>query len=204
MNTLKNLWLKFRNEQYRKGFVSAEVKRMIPFQIGSLRKLRGMSQEELAKKSGLTQGVISRAEDPDYGNLTVNTIIKIANGFDLAFVGRFVPYSELASLHTNLSEESLGSVPSYETEEQQAKAVRQVLTSRSPRINQEAAAVEWLVAANTQANIVNRPPAFQGPIVDEGFGPLRIPLQLKVKLREEDQDDYRRVDLPQWLTTIKQ
>jgi transcriptional regulator with XRE-family HTH domain len=107
MNTLRALWRKFAERKYRAEFVAAQVKRGIPFQIQTLMKKKGYSQEKLAQESGLTQGVISRAANPDYGNLTLNTIIKIASGFDVAFVGRFVPFSELAKWFSNLSEDSI-------------------------------------------------------------------------------------------------
>lgn len=116
VRTLSDLWQKFQRAAYRKAFVRAEAKRVIPFQISAIRKARGWSQEELARRSGLTQGVISRAEDPDYGNLTVNTAVRIANGFDIAFVGKFVPYSELGKWHASLSEAVAGDVPSFDVE----------------------------------------------------------------------------------------
>ena len=110
------LWDKFRNKQYRDQFVSAQVKRGIPFQIRSLLKNRGMSQEDLAASSGLTQGVISRSANPEYGNLTLNTIIRIASGFDIAFVGAFVPFSELETWFSRLDEKKI-KVPSFEDED---------------------------------------------------------------------------------------
>jgi transcriptional regulator with XRE-family HTH domain len=99
-----NFWSRLEDKQYRHAYAIAQFKRLVPFQISSLRKLRGWSQQELAEKAGVTQGVISRAEDPDYGNLAANTILKIANGFDVVFVGKFVPYSELEKLVNHLSE----------------------------------------------------------------------------------------------------
>src|SRR5258708_4123524 len=101
-----DLWRKFQRAAYRKAFVGAEIKRLIPSQISAIRKARGWSQGDLARRSGLTQGVISRAEDPDYGNLTFNTVIRIANGFDVAFVGKFIPYSALAHWYSSMSEAS--------------------------------------------------------------------------------------------------
>jgi transcriptional regulator with XRE-family HTH domain len=86
---------------------------MIPFQIRSLRKQHEYSQAQLAKESKLTQGVISRAEDPDYGNLTLNTLTRIAAGFDCAFVGRFVAFSELGKWYTRLDHEDSLKVPSF-------------------------------------------------------------------------------------------
>jgi len=116
MNALRALWQKLRNKKYRAQFVAAQVKRGIPFQIQSLMKQKSFSQERLAKESGLTQGVISRAANPDYGNLTLNTIIKIAAGLDVAFVGKFVPFSELGNWFTNLSEETVR-VKSFDEED---------------------------------------------------------------------------------------
>jgi hypothetical protein len=57
--------------------------------------------------------VISRAEDPDYGNLTVNTLVRIAAGFDCAFVGRFAPFSELERWYSATADEKVLEVPSF-------------------------------------------------------------------------------------------
>jgi transcriptional regulator with XRE-family HTH domain len=116
MITFSKIWTKLRNRNYRKAFVEAELKRGVPFQIRALRKKLGWSQERLAQASGLTQGVISRAEDPNYGNLTFNTVLDIAGGFDVAFIGRFVPFSELAKWVETLSEEAV-QVANFETED---------------------------------------------------------------------------------------
>lgn len=117
MITLSRLWAKLRNRKYRKAFVANQLKRGVPFQIRAMRKKAGWSQQELAEKSGLSQGVISRAEDLDYGNLTFNTVLEIANGFDVAFVGKFVRFSELAKWFENLSEESV-QVLTFDEEEE--------------------------------------------------------------------------------------
>ncbi len=101
-----------QSKEYREAFVAAFLKRYIPFQIRTIRKKKGMSQPALAQASQITQGVISRAEDPDYGNLTLNTVLRIAAGFDLAFVGKFVRFSELLKVMDQLSEESLD-LPSF-------------------------------------------------------------------------------------------
>ena len=109
MNALYKLWEKFaKRKKYRDLFVAAgQTKQLIPMQIRVLRKQRDWSQTTLAQESNLTQGAISRAEDPDYGNLTINTLVRVAAGFDVAFVGKFVPFSELGRWFTELSEEGL-------------------------------------------------------------------------------------------------
>lgn len=100
-------WGKLSDPQYRHALAMAQFKRFVPFQIGSLRRERQWSQEKLAEESGLTQGAISRAEDPDNGNLTVNTILRIANGLDVVFVGEFVPYTEFEEWRRNLADHAV-------------------------------------------------------------------------------------------------
>jgi transcriptional regulator with XRE-family HTH domain len=109
LNTLESLRnrLESGGREYREAFVASQLKRGIPFQARALRKQRGWSQSRLAEESHLTQGVVSRALDPDYGNLTLNTILKIAAGFDVAFIGKFVPFSELGGWFLAQSEESV-------------------------------------------------------------------------------------------------
>ncbi len=121
MNTVSSLWKKFaKSKKYREEFVAAQVKRGIPFQARAILKSReGWKQETLAERARLTQGAVSRALNPNYGNLTLNTIIRIAAGFDVAFVGKFVPFSELEKWFENMSEESL-QVPTFDEEEREA------------------------------------------------------------------------------------
>jgi len=115
VNTFTDVWRKLSNKKYRTAFAKTQFKRLVPLQIQALRKQRGWSQEVLAENAKLTQGVISRAEDQDYGNLTVNTILNIAEGFDVAFVGRFVPFSELDRWYVNLSQATMHA-PSFDAE----------------------------------------------------------------------------------------
>lgn len=116
MITVTEFWRKLSNKKYRSAFARTQFKRLVPLQIQTLRRQRGWSQVLLAEQAKLTQGVISRAEDQDYGNLTVNTILSIAEGFDVAFVGRFVPFSELDTWYVNLSQETMR-VPSFDEED---------------------------------------------------------------------------------------
>lgn len=115
MNTTDTLSKLGKSEKYRSAFAMAQFKRLVPFQIRALRKQRGWSQETLAGHANVTQGVISRAEDSDNGNLTVNTILRIADGFGVVFVGKFVPYSEFIRWYEELSE-NLPPTPSFEQE----------------------------------------------------------------------------------------
>lgn len=116
MTTFESTWEKLREKRYREHFVDAQVKRAIPFQIRSIMKTRGLSQEQLASLANLTQGVVSRAASPKYGNLTLNTIVRVAAGLDVAFIGRFVPFSELVRYYEELSED-MGNVETFAHED---------------------------------------------------------------------------------------
>ena len=104
-----------KSKKYRSQFVSAQARRAFAFQLRAIMKKRGLSQKELAEKSGLTQGVISRASDPNYGKLTITVIVKIANGLDMAYLGVLVPHSAIANWVANLSEDAV-QVPTFEEE----------------------------------------------------------------------------------------
>lgn len=117
MDVLRYLWRNFRGDKkYREAFVEAQLKQGIPLQIRSIMKRRKLSQEQLAKQAGLTQGAISRAANPNYGNLTLNTIIRVAAGFDMAFVGKFVPFGELADWYSRLPENDWD-IPTFDEED---------------------------------------------------------------------------------------
>lgn len=107
MNTKPENWKKLSEREYRHALATAQFKRFVPFQIGALRKERGWSQQLLAERAEVTQGVISKAEDPDNGNLAVNTILRIANGLDVVFVGQFMSYAEFDSWRSKLSEKTI-------------------------------------------------------------------------------------------------
>lgn len=117
MTSISRLWEKLREKKYREEFVAGHARRAIPFQIRAMLKHRKMSQQELAAKSGLTQGVISRAANPAYGKLALNTIIRVAAGFDVAFIGVFVPFSKLSDFYRRTSEAELGDVATFTEED---------------------------------------------------------------------------------------
>lgn len=115
VSVFSKIWEKLQDKAYREAFVASQLKRGLPTQLRVMLKDRHWTQGDLAQRSGLKQGAISRASDPDYGNLTINTILKIASGFDVAYVGRFVPFSDLARWYSDLSESAL-SVSSFSDE----------------------------------------------------------------------------------------
>jgi len=119
------------SKEFREEFSALQLKRGVAFQIRALLKKRGWTQGKLAENAKLTQGVISRAQDPNYGNLTVNTINRVAAGFDVAFIGLFVPFGLLVEWFENLSEE-LGEVEPFEDEYRQLVKGRRLKRHRRP------------------------------------------------------------------------
>jgi transcriptional regulator with XRE-family HTH domain len=116
MITFKGVWQKLCNKQYRDHYALSLLKRSVAFQIKTLRKKHCGTQAALAEKSSLKQGVISRAEDQDYGNLTFNTVGRIAAGLDMAFIGKFVPFTELIRFSGDLSEEEFKNILTFDEE----------------------------------------------------------------------------------------
>jgi transcriptional regulator with XRE-family HTH domain len=113
---MSTIWKKLKDKRYREEYATAMLKRMIPFQTRAIRKKRGWSQFQLAEAAQVTQGVISRAEDPDYGNLTLTTIGRIAAGYDLAAIIRLVPFSELVRYSENTTEQEFSEMPAFPQE----------------------------------------------------------------------------------------
>lgn len=73
---------KLRDPDYRRDFFLAETSAQIARQLIELRKLRELSQTDLALKIGTRQAGVSRVESADYGNWSFNTLRKIAEVLD--------------------------------------------------------------------------------------------------------------------------
>jgi transcriptional regulator with XRE-family HTH domain len=159
----EGVWRKLsQGRKYREQFALAFLKRSVPFQVKTLRKKHCGSQAILAGRSGLTQGVVSRAEDQDYGNLTLNTIGRIAGGLDMAFIGRFVPFSELVKFSLDMSEEEFRSIRTFEEDTAALAAsgqcfhdVPQDESSLSQRIGPQRVEVDDLEDERRVVNMLN-------------------------------------------------
>jgi transcriptional regulator with XRE-family HTH domain len=88
----KKLIEKLRRKPYRDAYVSEHVRRGISAQIRSMRDQRGWSQGKLSNLMEKPQSVVSRLEDPNYGKVTIQTLLEVAATFDVALSIRFVSY----------------------------------------------------------------------------------------------------------------
>ena len=130
----EKLITKLENTAYREAYVREHVKTSVPLQIRHLREQRELTQAELAEQATTTQTVISRLEDPNYGNLTLNSLLRIAAALDIGLLVKFVPFSRLLAEFQDLSPQAL-SVESFTEELSTLKAwaVRAKDTTLQPR-----------------------------------------------------------------------
>jgi len=67
-----------RSPEFRKSYDREVLNLKIAYRVSQLRKLRRLTQGQLAKKIGTTQQTISRIEDSENTQINIRTLIKIA------------------------------------------------------------------------------------------------------------------------------
>ncbi|WP_334166303.1 helix-turn-helix transcriptional regulator [Achromobacter mucicolens] len=101
--------------EYREAYLLASIEQGIAWQIRANREGRNMSQAQLASSIGSRQSSISRMEDPEYGNHSLGTLVKLANAFQCALSVKFISFGQLAVESTDLSPRALFAAP-FESE----------------------------------------------------------------------------------------
>ena len=104
-----------QDREYRQEFVAERVRSSIALQIRALREQRRQSQASLGEHLGMAQTWVSRLENPDYGKMTVATVLRLAAAFDTDLEIKFRPFSTTIDA---LSRQSAAYflVPSFEDE----------------------------------------------------------------------------------------
>lgn len=95
----------------RRAYMEATVEQDIAWQIASNRRIRKMSQSDLAQAIESKQSAIARLEDPTYGKHSIATLMKIAHAFDCALRVTLISYSRLAQEVEDTSDQSLYAAP---------------------------------------------------------------------------------------------
>jgi hypothetical protein len=106
-NLSKKFLERFQKRAYRQAYLAEHVRRGIAYQIRALRDQRNWKQGIFAKLLGKPQSVACRLEDPDYGKVTIQTLLEVANVFDVALQVRFVPYSTFVRNTRDVSSTSM-------------------------------------------------------------------------------------------------
>lgn len=83
---------KLANKEYRQSYLKSMVTAWVVHQIKALREARHWTQSDLARVSGKPQSAIGRYESEGYGNWTTNTLLELADAFDVALEVRFVSW----------------------------------------------------------------------------------------------------------------
>ena len=78
-----------KNPKIKKRYNEYDKQLEIAYQISQLRKKEGVSQAELARKIGTSQGNVARMEKGEQ-NFTTETLLKIASAFRRDLIIQFV------------------------------------------------------------------------------------------------------------------
>jgi transcriptional regulator with XRE-family HTH domain len=99
-------------KRMRDAYLSAQTRTKLTNQIRAIRNQRGWSQGQFAKILGKPQSNVSRLENREYGNFSLNTLFELASAFDVGLVVEFVPYDQFLRRTKDLSARAL-QMPSF-------------------------------------------------------------------------------------------
>ena len=102
----EHLAAKFDDKEYRDAFVAEQIFSRLPLKIRSLREDQELTQRQLGELAGMAQTWVSKLEDPNYGKLTISTLLKLASAFDVGLEVDFVPFSTILDNSLHLSADS--------------------------------------------------------------------------------------------------
>lgn len=103
MNSKSSLVNELREKGYRHAFVKSQLRIGLPMMCRALRESRGWTQPELAREAGMSQPRISEIERPGERNLNLETLLRLAEAYDVALQVRFVPFRTFVDDSDNLS-----------------------------------------------------------------------------------------------------
>lgn len=112
-----------KDPAFRHAYMADQVRLFIALQVRALREQdgRGWSQRELGKKMGKAQSSIARLEDPDYGRLTLQTLLELAEAFELPLLVQITDWKDWLQRMADQSKEALQKRPFDATELTQAQ-----------------------------------------------------------------------------------
>jgi transcriptional regulator with XRE-family HTH domain len=103
VNLTKRLLEKLSRKPYRDAYVAENVRTGIAYQIRALREQRNWNQGTFSDELGKPQSVTSRLEDPDYGKMSLATLLEVASAFDVGLVVKYVSFPEFLRQYKDVS-----------------------------------------------------------------------------------------------------
>lgn len=98
---------RFLSKAYRDEYLDTTVRSGIAYQIFALRSKAKMTQSVFSAQISKPQSVVSRLENAEYGKVTIQTLLDIAKGLDVALLVRFVDYPTFFGFANAMSEADL-------------------------------------------------------------------------------------------------
>ena len=111
MSRRSKLLQKLKDQEYRAEFLDVTVRGGIAYQMQALRRQHCSSQHDFATRVGKKQTQISRLESTEYGGVTVQTLIDIANSLGIGLIVRFVDLREMIDRTEDMADAALRVVP---------------------------------------------------------------------------------------------
>jgi transcriptional regulator with XRE-family HTH domain len=130
-----------KDKEYRHAFVASQIRIGLPLQCRALREGRGWTQPQLAQAANMSQPRISEIERPGERKLNIETLLRLAEAFDVALDVRFVTFRDLVDAADKLDLDKFfvnsfnEDLADLENEEIWAKA-KHSLSSSAPRLKE--------------------------------------------------------------------
>lgn len=98
---------KLSRKDYRDGYLHSAVRTRVAYQIRAIRHKLGLTQKQMAERTGKTQSVISRLENIDYDGISIQSLLDIASALDIALTVKFTSYPDFLRENLDVSEAAL-------------------------------------------------------------------------------------------------
>lgn len=175
------------NPTFRDAYVFEHLKTGIAYQIRAMRDEREWLQSDLGERAKKPRTVITRLEDPNYGQFSLQTLREIAAAFDVALLVKFVPFSRLLEEYDDVSPRAL-IAPSIKDSKEVQRLKRWAAAkdkAQSAEVNKETPARTFKV---TESNVIGADKLFLDIPRRNRIRPLLEPVSTNARMFHFPQD----------------
>ena len=147
----RQLFESIKDRGYRSAFVQERVRSSVALQIRALREQRNkITQRQLGHALGMAQTWVSKLENPEYGKMSVATLLRLAEAFNTDLEIKFRPFSTTIDTLSTQGPEYFR-VPGFEEEKSdiEAKLQREEAAAAAPQSGLHWPADAWDVRIQT-------------------------------------------------------